>query len=761
ESKISSAGGAGAALPKPGGATSHGKKVPPASWIPPGLLQRRLPWSVVGAKSSPTPSPFPSQEPPDPAGEMPDPKDSSQASRNADAAERRISQIKDILAAPASSLKTVSIGTVSVRVRDPARPDLVPRLEVPFYEASQEVLRHLQWLMQKDRLGQDVFLIGPPGEFRRNLIMKYADLAQREIEYVALSKDVTDSDLKQRREIVGGSAIYTDQAAVRAAVHGRILVLDGIEKAERNCLPIINNLLENREMSLDDGRFLVHPSRYDTLAKSHSSAEMKKWNLVRTSDEFLVIALGLPVPKYEGYPLDPPLRSRFQARNISAPTFLSQITHLAKIAPNVPQRTLERLISVSMVLRDMPVDRGITIPEFVAQLDAAATLLSRLPALDPRALLDATYPYPLLPTTDGEQRSVIETAYHRFDFLGPKAFGASAAALSSLSQAASGYRLVKLAKGPSTIVVTLEPTLLTADASGLRLLTVPAGPHPPLPVDPFTYVQTDYHSSLLVTLTILHSVGDICVIGEKGSGKSALLRVWTRGLGYNVETIPMYKDMSSRDLLQRRSTTSTGDTVWENAPLVKAALEGHIAVLDQIEILPLGTLSTLQRLITDRELVLPDGTTLIHPARHASLLRRADTTAAMLAAKKIFPIHPAFRVVAVARPASSSSPKGNWLNPEILAMFRFVVVRPLVYSEETAVIRTLCPGLDESKIKKLLTFATMLRSEQEEMGKLLSSALSTRASLSRFLPALARVALERMLESCDIIPTEGALDVAE
>ena len=59
------------------------------------------------------------------------------------------------------------------------------------------------------------------------------------------------------RRFTGGSAIFVDQAAVRAAVHGRLLVLDGIEKAERNVLPTLNNLLENREMHLDDGRFLM------------------------------------------------------------------------------------------------------------------------------------------------------------------------------------------------------------------------------------------------------------------------------------------------------------------------------------------------------------------------------------------------------------------------------------------------------------------------------------------------------------------------
>jgi MoxR-like ATPase len=74
-----------------------------------------------------------------------------------------------------------------------------------------------------------------------------------------------------------------DQAAVRAAIHGRILVLDGIEKAERNVLPILNNLLENREMSLDDGRFL---STKD-ITDAHGDTKFEK-----VDKRFLVFALG-------------------------------------------------------------------------------------------------------------------------------------------------------------------------------------------------------------------------------------------------------------------------------------------------------------------------------------------------------------------------------------------------------------------------------------------------------------------------------------
>jgi von Willebrand factor A domain-containing protein 8 len=43
-----------------------------------------------------------------------------------------------------------------------------------------------------------------------------------------------------------------------------------VEKAERNVLPILNNLLENREMQLDDGRFLMAAEKYDKLLEASS-----------------------------------------------------------------------------------------------------------------------------------------------------------------------------------------------------------------------------------------------------------------------------------------------------------------------------------------------------------------------------------------------------------------------------------------------------------------------------------------------------------
>jgi MoxR-like ATPase len=113
-------------------------------------------------------------------------------------------------------------------------------------------------------------------------------------------------DLKQRKEVIeGGNSIYVPQAPVRAALEGRLLILDGLEKAERNVLPTLNNLLENRELSLDDGSMLVSPTVYDSHDEAHLS------NIHRVHPDFRVAALG---SLQGGSTLDPPLRSRFQAR---------------------------------------------------------------------------------------------------------------------------------------------------------------------------------------------------------------------------------------------------------------------------------------------------------------------------------------------------------------------------------------------------------------------------------------------------------------
>jgi hypothetical protein len=264
--------------------------------------------------------------------------------------------------------------------RQQAQPELNPYTRA--HGHMSQVLQVLRWMMQKDQLAQDMLLLGyvidhpvrswqapdilrvycarsPPGELRRRIALRFCEVAQREYEFISLSRDTTEADLKQRREIVGNSVRFVgtlimrnrvvhddtthdtrhdtqhvtstrcslltqsrdwtvaDQAAVRAAIEGRVLILEGIEKAERNILPLLNNLLENREMvnvtahirpgprtdasvlptqALEDGRFLMNAKRYDKLLETHTEAEMHRLGLIRVDPNFRVISLSLPVP---------------------------------------------------------------------------------------------------------------------------------------------------------------------------------------------------------------------------------------------------------------------------------------------------------------------------------------------------------------------------------------------------------------------------------------------------------------------------------
>lgn len=179
---------------------------------------------------------------------------------------------------------------------------------------TEEMENHLKWIEKKYAIGQDVMLFGLSTSLRRQLIMHLANKKGWEIEYLAITRDTTESDLKQRREIIGNNVVYSNQPPVRAAIDGKILVLDGIENAERNVLPTLNNLLENREMSLDDGRFMTKFSEeyHNKLINQNDNN-----NLVYVHPNFQVVALGLPVPPFAGRALDPPLRSRFQVNIIS------------------------------------------------------------------------------------------------------------------------------------------------------------------------------------------------------------------------------------------------------------------------------------------------------------------------------------------------------------------------------------------------------------------------------------------------------------
>jgi len=268
----------------------------------------------------------------------------------------------------------------------------------------------------------------------------------------------------------------------------------------------------------------------------------------------------LPVPPFPGKPLDPPLRSRFQARVIPAMNAEQLFDAVAAVAPDVPTSTLQTLVtfaeSVKVIEnsfqgRAAAAGSSINCPFPDYQLPAIAHTLQMAAvsagdnfdadaALGP--LLARAFPF-VTPTV----RSSIKLPHQRaidalFDNLGLSIAPPQGAPTGIVSVAAQ-----------SGATPTSGVTVGIGGVVGLEL-PAPGGQVTPSMERPFpTYVETPTFAHATSEMAQDHAAGrHMCIIGSRGGGKSALVDAFATRFGYRAETFSLYADMSARELLQSR-----------------------------------------------------------------------------------------------------------------------------------------------------------------------------------------------------------------
>ncbi|GMT03950.1 hypothetical protein PENTCL1PPCAC_26124, partial [Pristionchus entomophagus] len=636
--------------------------------------------------------------------------------------------------ASTSAENYLKIGNVAKAVRAARRPELVPTgyaTDVTKFDSKPELVAHLKWLLQKDLLNQDVFLIGPPGRLRSQIVLQYLELTQSEFEWLSITRDSTEGDIKQRREIRAGNAFYSDLGAVRAAIEGRVLVIDGVEKAERNVLPILNNLLENREMQLDDGRFLMHHNKFNRLEEKYSLSELRSMGLERVSPLFRVIALGLPVPKFPGYPLDPPLRSRFQSRHVPDLSFETTLLLCQSASPRVSSSRLSNLISLVFALNAQETLPFPYVP--VANLERVAEIWNTVPSHSSEWAFNLLYPREAL-LSDGEAKRIKEFL-KKFDIEGKK---------------------------PNTLAAIAE------DAK------IPRGNDPVSPSPSF--FPTASHDEVITGLTASLSRGDIALIGPKGAGKSTVVKEMAARLGFRPTTLVVYQDMNSRELFQSRRMNESGDTLWEDSPLGKAAREGGMCVLDGIDRVHPSALSALAPLLHHRRIDLPDGSRLVGTEEFGRMRAKTGMNDDELNKRGISEIASSFRLVLVGDTVSSL--KGTrWMNSPIVALTPFIQMETLEMGEKMSLIRSVVPQSNPDTVATIVQFTEELTKSNDPALNAVASSLSLRrliqiakretleagsirsllerATLSRFFPSLTRKAFDGLMDTMGIRNAEG------
>ncbi|CAG4971078.1 unnamed protein product [Colias eurytheme] len=421
---------------------------------------------------------------------------------------------------------------------------------------------------------------------------------------------------------------------------------------------------------------------------------------------------------------------------------------LKEEAPRVDPTKLEQLMSAAYALIS-PELQQVSLPDFpIDNLHTAAYILENNPNIPIHKLLYLLYPYKTF--LSKEHIKNVEAVLHNLKMdMKPK------------------WNISLL-----DIEVKGKEAIVSIKMNGSKSqFSVPCGERKSKREEK-GIIKTDYQSLLLNELLLSHSVGDFCIVGPKGCGKSLLVSQLASLLGYTIEPIVLYQDMTARDLIQQRTTLDNGDTVWRNSALVEAALKGRMAVLDGLHRIHASTLAVLHRLVHDRELQLHDGTRLVRHDRYDDLLA-SGLTVKDLEDSGVKRIHPAFRIVALAEPPVLGR-GAHWLSPEILSLFIFHEMRNLSKEEEIFIINSLYGDIS-SPLHSIINLADQLRNSEDSTLKNLSSSLSTRqllriasrmaqyptdsayetiqrTFLAKFLPNLARRALDGASQKIGIEP---------
>ncbi|PPR05936.1 hypothetical protein CVT24_006658 [Panaeolus cyanescens] len=686
---------------------------------------------------------------------------------------RRLNQLVSELKSAPEPIGKLTLGNITYDVPPSNTPSRLARAAELLDLDDAVNVDNLHFMLQKYLLGQDIFLVSQPGPYARRLAMTFASVINSEYEYIALHRDVGETELKQGREIrKGGNLVYVDSPAVNAVKHGRLLILEGIEKAERGIMPVLNNLLENREMNLDDGTHIIHPHRYAQLEVSEKADARKVF--IPAHKNFRVIAIAAPVPPYPGYPLDPPFRSRFQARFIDP---LGSLLSLSK-TPSTPNTLYDKLRELILTTQYATETRSAL--EMISKTSLPPfpqTALTKLQALiekfpPPESLSPAQLARLFLTI----HPALVYAPFQAWAILSRQTEEAGLGELGSPSMSSVneniglfGYTATSIRRVDdkhAEVVFDAPPGL-----SSVKVV-VPAGAKQlrPYPfIGNLEFNPTPRFIGLLTCFLQAHALGwDISFIPPAlpctaSASTSTLVKAFGQVLGYDAEVLHMYKELGGRELVMRRRIEDGGATVWEPSPVIEGVWAGRLVHLSGLDVIG-STAGSLSRLVQDREIELWEGKRIVGEASTEEIQSGELSVA-----------HPSFRVIST---ASKSLLLKDWLSDEHANMFFPIPSQPMDPKEEFDVLEA--PGCPKPLIDTLLAFAEKYRQSMSADNVLKNRKLGTRSLvriarrlafapdgadvyaiiqqslLAEFLPATEKINLNTLLEDCNIFKRTAA-----
>lgn len=317
------------------------------------------------------------------------------------------------------------------------------------------------------------------------------------------------------------------------------------------------------------------------MLESSSKTDRSEKTFIPAHKNFRVIAIAAPVPPYTGYPIDPPFRSRFQSRFVDPVgallTLASAASRPADAASSILYDKLQEIVLSTQYAS-----------ESQSTVDATAKSTIRpfpQSALAKLRLLLSTFPVssPLSPEQLAKLVLVLHPGllYAPFVVWGLLSRQTEDAGLGPLGSPSlngeddeSGLLAYRLAGIQRETERTICISFTSSGSSPPVDIVVPGGPRPLLEFpwkDPnsLDFLVTGRFMGLLTCMLQAHAIGwDITYVppvlpSTASCSTSLLVRTFGALLGYEVESVHMYKELGGRELIMRRKVDDGGATSWE------------------------------------------------------------------------------------------------------------------------------------------------------------------------------------------------------
>ena len=285
------------------------------------------------------------------------------------------------------------------------------------------------------------------------------------------------------------------------------------------------------------------------------------------------MAIAAPVPPFPGYPLDPPFRSRFQAR------FVDPVGSLTALeTPDIPGREWPLLYTklreivlstqfASETSGPLEAVSKSTLPQFP---QTALAKLSALCTMFPPPT--RTSPHQLALLVLSIHPALVHAPFVAWALLSRQTEEAGIGTLGSphldTPEDATGFLGYSATAVERVDTKTAKITFVTP--SGTKVIVqAPAGPRPLQPSSLDSKFASPRFKGLLSSLLQAHALGwDISYIppalpSTASCSTSTLIAAFASLLGYEVETIHMYKELGGREIVMRRKIENDGSTTWE------------------------------------------------------------------------------------------------------------------------------------------------------------------------------------------------------